>query len=433
MNVRELALKAYTRITEEGGYSNIVLNDIIGENSLDPSDRGLLTEIVYGTISKRLTIEFYIKPYIRKKIRRWQKSLLYLSVYQIIWLERVPNYAVINEAVDIAKSIGGPGHANVINGILRNFERNPLRDISSVKKDISRLSIETSIPQWILKQWEKHHGLNGAAETARALCNHPDMYIRTNTSRISRTELLEKLQIDGQDAEESGLHADAIRVRGGDILRSPLYREGYFSIQDLSSMLVNTALEPEPDDTVLDACSAPGGKGLHALEKMPGGHVDMSDIHEHKVPLIKAQAKRLGLTNFSAFPGDAASHDYPGMYDRIIVDAPCSGLGVIRRKPEIRYERTEQDIEPLVELQLEILNHVKNYLKPGGILVYSTCTIHQMENENVAFTFKKQNEDMEFDPFTIDALGFEGPFRQILPQEAGTDGFFIARFRKKEK
>src|SRR5699024_10712103 len=248
--------------------------------STSTSDRTILTEIFYGTISKRLTIEFYIRPYNKKKIRSWQKSLLYLSVYQIIWLERVPNYAVINEAVDIANSIGGPGHANVINGILRNFERNPLRDISSVKKDISRLSIETSIPQWILKQWEKHHGLNGAAETARALCNHPDMYIRTNTSRISRTELLEKLQIDGQDAEESGLHADAIRVRGGDILRSPLYREGYFSIQDLSSMLVNTALEPEPDDAVLDACSAPGGKGLHALEKMPEARNDLSERHQ---------------------------------------------------------------------------------------------------------------------------------------------------------
>ncbi|AKG73737.1 16S rRNA (cytosine(967)-C(5))-methyltransferase RsmB [Salinicoccus halodurans] len=433
MNVRELALEAYTRITEEGGYSNIVLNDIIKNNEMESADRGLLTEIVYGTISKRLTIDFYIKPYIKKKIRRWQKSLLYLSVYQIVWLERVPNYAVINEAVDIAKDIGGPGHANVINGILRNFERNPLRDIGGVKKDLSRLSIETSIPLWILRQWKTHHGMEGAEKIARALNTHPVMYIRTNTSVISRQELLEKLQMDGHDVEKSALHPDAVKVHGGDILRSALYKEGYFSIQDVSSMLVNTALEPERDDVILDACSAPGGKGLHALEKMTVRHVDLSDIHEHKIPLIKSQAKRLGLENFNAFQGDAAAHDYSRMYDRIIVDAPCSGLGVIRRKPEIRYERTEQDIGPLVELQLDILNHVKNYLKPGGILVYSTCTIHQMENENVAYTFKKQNDDMEFDPFSIDALDFEGPFKQILPHEAGTDGFFIARFRKKEK
>lgn len=433
MNVRELALEAYTRITEEGGYSNIVLNDIIKNNEMESADRGLLTEIVYGTISKRLTIEFYIKPYINTKVRRWQRNLLYLSVYQIVWLERVPNYAVINEAVDISKNIGGPGHANVVNGILRNFERNPLRDISTVKKDLSRLSIETSIPLWILRQWQKHHGYEDTERIARALNEHPEMYLRTNTSVISRQELLEKLQIDGHDVEESKLHPDAIKVRGGDILRSRLYKEGYFSIQDISSMLVNTALAPTNEDAILDACSAPGGKGLHALEKISTGHVDLSDIHAHKIPLIKAQAKRLRLENFNAFKGDATTHDYSRQYDRIIVDAPCSGLGVIRRKPEIRYERTEQDIESLVELQLEILNHVKNYLKPGGILVYSTCTIHQMENENVAYTFKKQNDDMEFDPFSIDALDFEGPFKQILPYEADTDGFFIARFRKKEK
>ncbi len=433
MNVRELALEAYSRITEEGGYSNIVLNDIIKNNELESADRGLLTEIVYGTISKRLTIEFYIKPYINTKIRRWQKSLLYLSVYQIVWLERVPNYAVINEAVDIAKNIGGPGHANVVNGILRNFERHPLRDISAVKKELSRLSIETSIPLWILRQWETHHGYVETEKIAHALNAHPEMYLRTNTSIISREELLEKLHNEGHDVEESQLHPDALKVRGGDILRSPSYKEGYFSIQDISSMLVNNALEPASDDMILDACSAPGGKGLHALEKISTGHVDLSDIHAHKIPLIKAQAKRLNLNHFNAFKGDATSHDYSRQYDRIIVDAPCSGLGVIRRKPEIRYERTNNDIEPLVELQLDILNHVKNYLKPGGVLVYSTCTIHQMENENVAFTFKKQNEDMEFDPFRIDVLDFDGPFRQILPHEADTDGFFIARFRKKEK
>ncbi|WP_411844033.1 16S rRNA (cytosine(967)-C(5))-methyltransferase RsmB [Salinicoccus sp. HZC-1] len=433
MNVRELALEAYTQITDGGGYSNIVMNDIIKNNEMESADRGLLTEIVYGTISKRLTIEFYITPYIKTKLKRWQKSLIYISVYQIVWLERVPNYAVINEAVDIAKNIGGPGHANVVNGVLRNFERNPLRDIQKVKKDLSRLSIETSIPLWILKQWQTHHGIEGAGEIARALNAHPEMYIRTNTSVISREELLEKLQIDGHDVEESDLHPDAIKVRGGEILRSPFYRQGYFSIQDISSMLVNTALEPAYGDVILDACSAPGGKGLHALEKISTGHVDLSDIHAHKIPLIKAQADRLDLENFNVFQGDATTHDYSRTYDRIIVDAPCSGLGVIRRKPEIRYERTSNDIEPLVELQLDILNHVKNYLKPGGILIYSTCTIHQMENENVAYTFNKQNDDMEFDPFSIDALDFEGPFKQILPQEAGTDGFFIARFRKKEK
>lgn len=433
MNIRSLALDAYSKIMDDGGYSNIVLNDTIKNNDIPAEDRGLLTEIVYGTISRRLTIEFYIKPYIKTKLRKWQRNLLSISVYQLVWLQRVPNYAIINEAVEIAKEMGGTNEAKVINAILRNFDRTPLRDINKVKDELSRLSIRTSVPKWILRQWQTHYGMDGAEEIADALSEHPGMYIRTNTVLISRDELLEKLQQVGHDVCVNDLHPDAINVHDGDILRSKLYQDGYFSVQDISSMLVNTALDPKSDDMILDACSAPGGKGLHALEKVESGHVDLSDVYGHKISLIENAAQRLRLKNYTAFKGDATNHDYQKLYDRIIVDAPCSGLGVIRRKPEIRYERNENDIGTLVELQLEILNHVKEYLKPGGILIYSTCTIHQMENENVAYTFKKANDDMAFDDFKIDSLNFKGPHKQIMPQEAGTDGFFIARFRKKEK
>ncbi|MHC0552697.1 methyltransferase domain-containing protein [Salinicoccus sp. CNSTN-B1] len=242
------------------------------------------------------------------------------------------------------------------------------------------------------------------------------MYIRTNTSRITRESLLSKLTTEGLKATPSDIHPDAIEV-DGDILKSEGYEAGLFSIQDVSSMLVNEALEPAVDDVILDACSAPGGKGLHALEKATSGHVDLSDVHAHKLPLVTQHAKRLGLSNLEVFLADAAQDEYPRLYDKIIVDAPCSGLGVMRRKPEIRYERTAEDVEALVKLQLEILSNVKQYLKKGGVLIYSTCTIHQMENENVAYTFKKENDDIEFDPFRLKAFDFEGPYRQILPRK----------------
>ncbi|MCG1008674.1 16S rRNA (cytosine(967)-C(5))-methyltransferase RsmB [Salinicoccus sp. ID82-1] len=432
MQLREMALDAYSRVVDEGGFSNIVLNDMIRSSDLASNDRGLLTEIVYGTISKKLTIQFHIRPFIRTKLKRWQRNLLDITVYQIVWLDRVPNYAAINEAVEIAKKRGGPLAGKAINGILRSFEREPLQDVAHIRSETGRLSIETSIPEWIISHWKTHHGIDGARGIAHALNNRPKLYVRTNTARITRKELVSRLLDEGLGAIPSDIQKDAIEVKG-EVLQSALYEQGLFSIQDVSSMLVNDALSPQPDDIILDACSAPGGKGLHALEKVPHGHVDLSDIHEHKIPLIEQQAERLELTGYDVFQGDATRTVYPRQYDRIIVDAPCSGLGVIRRKPEIRYERKAEDIDTLVDLQLEILSNIKNYLKPGGVLIYSTCTIHQMENENVAYTFMKQNDDIEFDPFVLEAFDFEGPYRQILPQEAGTDGFFIARFRKKEK
>lgn len=433
MNVRALALDAYVRIVDDKGYSNIVINDLLKENHLSQADKGLFTEIVYGTISHQLTIDYYLNPFIKTRLKRWQRRLLFISIYQIIYLERVPDYAVINDAVNIAKEKGGRQAANTVNAILRSFVKEDVRQLNEIKDDLKRLSVETSIPLWILRQWETHHGMDGAERIARSLTSRPNMYIRVNTRRITREELTTLLNEEGHTVEISTVHPDALIVTtGADILNTNAYQKGLFSIQDVSSMFVVDALVPGKKDKILDACSAPGGKGLHALEKTPEGFIDLADVHNHKIGILKQQAKRLKLENFKAYQADATEYHYSEMYDKIIVDAPCSGLGVMRRKPEIRYERHEKDINTLVDLQLSILNHVKKYLKPGGVLIYSTCTIHQMENENVAYTFKKNNADFEFDDFHIPALDFTGPYRQILPFEMDTDGFFIARFKKKE-
>lgn len=430
MNVREIALRALEKVMA-GGYSNIVLNDYLSNFELNESDRGLLSELVYGTLSKKLTIEFYLAPFIKGRMRQWQRNLLMLSIYQLVYLDRVPAYAVINEAVEITKKRGGINDSKVTNAILRNFEREPLRDFSEIKDDKTRLSVLSSIPQWIIEHWITHYTFEGAVKIAESLQDRPNLYARVNTRLTTREDLIETLNNDGLDVEAAELHPDAIISHTNEILKHPLFLKGMYSIQDISSMFVHDAASVNEDDTILDACSAPGGKGFHIAEKLSEGHVDLADVHPHKITLIENAGKRLNLENFKTFLADATSFNYKKKYDKIIVDAPCSGLGVIRRKPEIRYERKKEDIDSLVNLQLEILNHVKQFLKPGGELIYSTCTIHQMENENVAFTFKKQNEDIEFATFELPTLDFSGHMRQILPYEFDTDGFFIAKFRRK--
>ena len=432
MTVRALALELYEDVIDNKAYSNIVLNEALRFEELNSQDKGLLTEILYGTLQHKLTLEYYVRPFIKTKLRRWQRYLLLISIYQLEYLDRVPDFAVINEAVEIAKERGGLQAGKQINGILRAYLRGERPNIDDIKNDAARLSLKYSMPKWLVKHWFKHYSTEQTERIISSLNEKPQMYLRVNKKLIDRDNLIEILLNEGYDVRESNLHPDAIEFNGQNITHSSSYKDGFFAIQDVSSMFVNLALDPDDDDDILDVCSAPGGKGLHALESMDSGSVTLGDVHEHKITLIDNEASRLQHTNYEAFVADAETHDYGRQFDRIIVDAPCSGLGVVKRKPEIKYERNEESINELVELQLDILDNVKKYLKPNGILIYSTCTIHQLENENVAYTFKKNHDDIEFDDFSIPAFNFTGPYRQILPYEHQTDGFFIARFKKSD-
>ena len=432
MTVRALALELYEDVIDNKAYSNIVLNEALRFEELNSQDKGLLTEILYGTLQHKLTLEYYVRPFIKTKLRRWQRYLLLISIYQLEYLDRVPDFAVINEAVEIAKERGGLQAGKQINGILRAYLRGERPNIDDIKNDAARLSLKYSMPKWLVKHWFKHYSTEETERIISSLNEKPQMYLRVNKKLIDRDNLIEILLNEGYDVRESNLHPDAIEFNGQNITHSSSYKDGFFAIQDVSSMFVNLALDPDDDDDILDVCSAPGGKGLHALESMDSGSVTLGDVHEHKITLIDNEASRLQHTNYEAFVADAETHDYGRQFDRIIVDAPCSGLGVVKRKPEIKYERNEESINELVELQLDILDNVKKCLKPNGILIYSTCTIHQLENENVAYTFKKNHDDIEFDDFSIPAFNFTGPYRQILPYEHQTDGFFIARFKKSD-
>ena len=237
---------------------------------------------------------------------------------------------------------------------------------------------------------------------------------------------------EGFKVEKDEILPFCLHITGQPIINSRAFKDGYVSVQDKSSMMVAHIMNLGRNDVVLDACSAPGGKACHMAEILsPEGHVDATDIHTHKIDLINFNIKKLKLDNISAFQHDA-TEPYTRTYDKILVDAPCSGLGVLRHKPEIKYTQSKESIQSLVELQLQILENIKRNIKPGGTIVYSTCTIEQMENENVIYTFLKQNEEFEFEPFQHPVTGKEVNTLQILPQDFDSDGFFITQIRRKE-
>ncbi|HJG40209.1 16S rRNA (cytosine(967)-C(5))-methyltransferase RsmB [Staphylococcus saprophyticus] len=430
-NVRALAFETIQDIINDKAYSNIIINDVLSNNELNRADKGLYTELVYGTLKRKYTLDYLLKPFVQTKLKGWVRQLLWMSIYQYVYLDKIPEHAIINEAVEIAKYKGGPHNGNVVNGILRNIMRSDLPDFTEITDDKKRIAIEYSLPKWLVDHWTTHFGIEKTETIAQSFLDKVTTTVRVNLTRISVDDAIRRLTDDyivEQDREiETCLH-----ISGKPIIESRMFKDGLISIQDKSSMFIGELMALKEGDQVLDACSAPGGKACHIAEILNGtGHVDATDIHEHKIDLIDFNIRKLRLSNISAFEHDA-TEKYDKVYDKILVDAPCSGLGVLRHKPEIKYEQSQHAIESLVEIQLEILNNVKYNVKPGGTMIYSTCTIEQMENENVVYTFLKENKDFEFDQFEHPITGEKVKTMQILPQDFNSDGFFITRIRRKE-
>ncbi|WP_058307866.1 16S rRNA (cytosine(967)-C(5))-methyltransferase RsmB [Gracilibacillus massiliensis] len=443
-SVRKLALELLVRIGDQGGYSHLLIDQMLKKHHLDARDGALLTEIVYGTMQRKLTLESDLTSFItsKKKMDKWVKWLVYLSFYQMKHLDKVPDHAIIHEAVEIAKDKGHKGIANFVNGILRTAQRNGFPDYQSMKDPVERISIETSHPYWLVKRWVTHYGLDITEKMCQTNITHKKMSIRIQPLRITRDQLITQLQKDGINATPSLFSPQGIVIEKGNILKHDSFQNGLFTIQDESSMLVAEMMELAERMRVLDACSAPGGKATHIAEKMrDSGSVYAYDLHEKKAKLVDAKAKELGLHSIHAAPSDARvlqeQHD-DGTFDRILIDAPCSGLGVLRSKPDIKYNKNEDDITKLSNIQLEILGHVKTLLKKDGKLIYSTCTVDKEENEQVIETFLQNNREFEVDPHFFeelpeqlkDSVGNSAFGVQIFPQDINSDGFFITRLRR---
>ncbi|UQX48095.1 16S rRNA (cytosine(967)-C(5))-methyltransferase RsmB [Bacillus velezensis] len=443
INVRELALEALEKLEQNQAYSNLLLTSVIKTNTLSDQDRGLLTELVYGTLQNKIALDYMLKPFIRKpnKVKPWVIQLLRLSAYQMEYLEKIPDRAAIHEAVEIAKKRGHKGIASFVNGILRSLQREGAPSFAEIEDPVLRLSTETSHPEWLVKEWVEAYGFEAAEKICRIHLIPPKQTLRVNHIKSDRETVLNEMENAGLEAEAGDLSPDAIKLLKGSIANTAFFQNGRVSIQDESSMLVARALDPKPGETVLDACAAPGGKSAHIAELMENeGSLTSLDLHRHKVKLIKEGAERLGLTIIDAQTMDArkAGEAFGAeRFDRILVDAPCSGFGVIRRKPDMKYTKTPEDSRWLSEIQLGILREIAPLVKKGGTLVYSTCTMDRTENEEVMHAFIQEHPEFEPDlslekrlpekarPFVQDGS------LQILPHYFGTDGFFISSMRKK--
>lgn len=447
-NARDTAFQIIYKVLEEGEYSHLVIARVLKEEAdADKRDRAFVTRLAEGTLEHLLTLDYVINRVSKTPVKKMKpviRTILRMSVYQIMYMDSVPDSAVCNEAVKLAKAKGFHGLSGFVNGVLRSVVRMdgawkeetffPDRK----KKTTEYLSVRYSMPEWLCEYFRKEYGTEKAEEIIKGSQRNPKTTIRCNLSRISEEELVKRLCDAGYEVEKGVYAQGAWYLSGYDSLeRIPEFAEGLFQVQDESSMLVSQLAGLKKDDLVLDVCSAPGGKALHAanlLARLGGGRVIARDVSEKKTALIEENAVRLKADNITIQVQDALEPDEAlvGKADVVIADLPCSGIGIMAKKPEIRYRIQPEDQRGLVQLQKQMLSVVHRYVKPGGILMYSTCTINKEENEENA---KEICEKYGFVPELVQeslpkGLQGCGDYLQLLPGVHACDGFFIARLRK---
>ncbi|MBY7143684.1 16S rRNA (cytosine(967)-C(5))-methyltransferase RsmB [Virgibacillus sp. NKC19-3] len=443
-HLRNAILDLLLRVEKDHGFSHLLIDHELKSGNVSPQDERLLTEIFYGTIQRKITLDYYLESVVdsTKKLESWVRELLRMSVYQMTFLNKVPDHAIIHEAVGIAKQRGHKGVASFVNGVLRNMQRKGVPDTTSITNYAKRLAIETSHPEWMVERWISFYGYQTTKEMCEANLSRKHHSVRIQPLRITLDKAMKRLEEHGFQVRPSPFSSQGIIIDEGNILKTDLFREGYVTVQDQSSMLVAEMLHVSPGMHVLDACSAPGGKATHIAEIMQNqGMIHAYDLHQKKVKQIDKKASERKLSIINAKKGDARNlqeeHE-PESFDRILIDAPCSGLGVIRGKPEIKYDKQEADIHRLATIQLDILESVSPLLRKEGLFVYSTCTVDREENQHVVRNFLKRNTDYKIDTHFFEELpanvqGSQGITEyglQLFPQTCQTDGFFITRLKK---
>ncbi len=422
---REAALKTLYAVEKDGAYLNIALNDIIHEFRLDERDASLCTQLVLGVERNRLFLDNIIENLSTvklKKISVWILNILRMGIYSLRFLDKIPESATINECVKLSKRYGHQKSSGFVNAVLRKAVSSG--DFLPEEGSDEYLSIFYSYPGWIVGKWRSEK-VENIEEVLKAGNATPPTYLRKNLLKgdFEIPEGIEKAPL-GQNSY--------IYTKGGAFQGSSLQKEGYFSIQDVASQMAVEALDPEEGMEVLDLCAAPGGKSEYIAELMGNkGRVIACDLYPHKTELIDKSSERLGITIVETRVNDAERfcEEFEDRFDRVLLDAPCSGLGIIRRKPDIKWTKNATDCSSLAKTQYRMLRNASRYVKKGGILVYSTCTVSRMENEQMAENFLRENKN--FEPLPAEYMTKNG-YCQLLPNVSNTDGFFIARFIRRD-
>ncbi|MGD9886814.1 MAG: 16S rRNA (cytosine(967)-C(5))-methyltransferase RsmB [Bacilli bacterium] len=420
MNPRKLALETIEKIITKQAYSNIVVNNYLNRFELTTEDKTLFSKLVYGTLERLITLDFYLEPYVGHKSQKpWVKILLEMSAYQLLFM-RIPDYAVVNEAVDIA-NLKDRHIGSFVNAVLRNLQRNSLRTMEDLD-DEDRLAIKYSFPLWLVTYLLKDYSLETVEKILETYFVDKNEGLRVNTLKIAKADLLAKLTESKVDFQISPIGENAL-IYKGDIQKHDFFTLGYLTIQDLSSQRVAEIMNPRRGDLILDVCSAPGGKSAHLAALMGNsGQIFACDIYPHKIKLMENTFKRLGVSNVKTQQIDALMLNEvvkEETFDQVLADVPCSGLGVLSHKVDIKYHLTLDSIHEIKSLQAKILEKTWKLVKKGGYFTYSTCTINKEENEEQIRTFINNHPEM--------VIVLE---ETILPHEYHSDGFYICKMRR---
>lgn len=419
---RRVAAEAVIRVESGGAYSNIVIDSALREAGLSGRDAAFATALFYLTVERRLTLKHCVAAFCKHKLSKAVAAILETAVAQLLYMDNVPQSAAVNEAVSLSRAMGQQRSSGLINGVLRSFIRAGCKVPPVEGSTADKMSILYSCSKALCAAFIRWYGEDIAEEILSSALGRAPVYMRVNSLKTNPNELAEMLKAEGITASPAPID-NCLVLEGGDAASTQAYRGGYFHVQDLSSQRAVELLGALPGERVLDVCAAPGGKSFTIAEIMgDSGEIISCDLHDNRLNLIRAGAQRLGLKSISAVLNDGSvPNPELGSFDRILCDVPCSGLGVIRRKPEIKYGGTA-DFESLPDLQYNILKASSNYLVEGGRLLYTTCTLNPAENEDVVRRFLSGNPD--FKPFNFHG---EGYFKTFLPTAlTGGDGFFIA-------